>query len=295
MVHTRGLRHRGAAPAHRDGALCGRVSSGRLARSSRTASPDPGSLVVRPHGAGHRAGAGEGEAFGHATQFSRSQRAVVAPVARSPRRRGVASNLAKARGRTPRRPAQASGRKSTPRVARLHGVPERDVVRIQLWPERPPCGARTHRHGALYAGARRPSQAHAFITNGTCEPVQAKPSRPVAGRQATPLQRRDFECREAAAAVLDRTAQLIGTRVVPDPHARPPRPPHSDLMRNPPGLAIPFSPACTLHVGYLSLNFVGSLHFPSLGSRGRFQSQHAAAGHDPVAAITTCVTRARPP
>jgi len=47
------------------------INGAASARSSRTASPDPGSLVVGPHRARFRGSAGEKEAFGHATQFSR--------------------------------------------------------------------------------------------------------------------------------------------------------------------------------------------------------------------------------
>jgi len=68
MVHARPLRPCGAAPVHRDEARNRAVSSERRARSSRTASPDPGSLVVGPHRARFRGDAGGGRARGHAIQ-----------------------------------------------------------------------------------------------------------------------------------------------------------------------------------------------------------------------------------
>jgi len=66
------LRRRGGATAPGNG----RVSDARRTRSSGTASPDPGSLVVRPHRARFGGGAGKGRAGRHAIQSNRRRRAV---------------------------------------------------------------------------------------------------------------------------------------------------------------------------------------------------------------------------
>ena len=64
---------RRAHPAGASWAVAGRKRLRRV-RSSGTASPGPGSLVVRPHRAARGAGAGGARGFGHADQSNRSRR-----------------------------------------------------------------------------------------------------------------------------------------------------------------------------------------------------------------------------